>query len=1134
LSSPNPIQAANPHHSAIVKASAGVGKTYLLVTRLIRLLLLDVRPDAILAITFTRKAAAEMQSRLFERLYMLATANHGDLTAELTNIGVDITPEMLTKARGLYEFLMRSDSRVKTNTFHAFCQEILRKFPLESDVPPGFELLDDEPSYIAAAWDALYEEVTLQPDSRVAKALEQLYELANGLTNTQTSLNSFVNQRSDWWAYTADEKDTVEYAAEKLSHALDVDLTSTPYAEFFNKACQTDVNRISQLLAQHDTKTNLKYVDKLQNLTQSDAFKTTLPEKEYTKWIQKLSAVLFKTDGNKRFDKAVKARAKKMTEEGEDEFLGLCLSVCKRLNSARETAKKQHNYYFNAAWYVAGETLLNHFQQLKLQQRLLDFTDLEWRTFNLLNNSENATWVQYKLDQRIDHLLVDEFQDTNPTQWRLLLPLMQEFVTDTDRLRSVFLVGDEKQSIYSFRRADPKLFVAANDWLQENLDATAYPMDKSRRSASPIMNLLNQVFLSDDFKRILPDFHTHSTFLENTPGEIHLLPLIEPLGKMEETPYFRNSITTPLPPKDDPYFREGKQIAAQISTLMQPDNFINTGDEQKNVSYSDIMLLIRSRKHLSAYETALREAEIPYISNNKGTLFDCQEIQDLIALLDVLYTPYNNLSLATVLRSPIFGCTNNELLALIEKMVSTDKHNWFETLTGIDNTEDWPHRLSVAAQCLTRWQHDAGRLPIHDMLDNIFCEGNIFERYHTSVPNHFRNRVKSNLTQFLSLALDIDSGRYPSLGRFIAKLHSLIQNDASPDENSETSGGGNVRILTIHGSKGLEAPIVFLADAADKKREKSHSYRTLVDWPEENDKPSRFLICPKKENQVKLVSNLLTDQKAKATIEDANLLYVALTRARQQLYISGCGTGTADKLGWYGLLQKHWPEEKETIKKSESKPALTTSVTVAVQTTRPLPALFSCEKNISDDPEESLTEEDDFADDNGITEDDRAQQRGTIIHRTIELLSSFQSAQTAETHAGIKEQLAAEFNLDILSESFSELFEEAEKTIIHPGFSVYFDKREYDAAYNEIPIQIKSGRGLKHGIIDRLVKRGNVITIIDYKTHQLNNEQDRQTTAESYQSQMQLYANAVSKLWPDCQVKKQIIFTHCLNAVELR
>lgn len=1119
---PNPIQAANPHHSAIVKASAGVGKTYLLVTRLIRLLLLDVRPDAILAITFTRKAAAEMQSRLFDRLYMLATTSESDLVAELSNIGVETNQKMVEKSRGLYETMMRSDSQVKTNTFHAFCQEILRKFPLESEVPPGFELLDDEPSYIAAAWDALYEEATLQPESEIAVALEQLYELAAGLSNTRDCLNSFVNQRSDWWAYTSEFENPAEYASEKLLDELDLDLDATPYADFFNESRKNEINKIAQLLALHETATNLKHVSLFHQVTMSEAFENSLTEKEYISWVQKLSSILFKTDGNMRFDKTVKTRAKKLTEAGEDEFLGLCLSVCKRLNTAKEIARQQHNYYFNTAWYVAGEALLNHFQQLKLQQRLLDFTDLEWRTFNLLNHSENATWVQYKLDQRIEHLLVDEFQDTNPTQWRLLLPIMQEFVTDTDRLRSVFLVGDEKQSIYSFRRADPKLFITASDWLHENLEAKSFPMDKSRRSASPIMNLLNSVFMSDDFKDTLPGFHTHSTFMENAAGEVHLLPLIEPTEKTEEPIYFRNSITTPLPQEDDTFYREGKQIAQSIIELMQPHHFIERDGKAVNVSYKDIMLLIRSRKHLSSYETALREAGIPYISNNKGTLFDCQEIQDLIALLDVLYTPYNNLSLATVLRSPIFMCSNNALLILAEKTTAEKNSSWFDILLENSNSDNWPAELSLAAEYLSRWQNNIGQLPIHDMLDRMFFEANIFERYHKAVPEHFRNRVKSNLTQFLSLALDIDSGRYPSLGRFIAKLHSLIQNDASPDETTDTSSTGTVRILTIHASKGLEAPVVFLADAADSKREKSHSYTTLIDWPEEDDKPSTFLICPKKENQIQLVTELLTRQKQKSIIEDANLLYVALTRARQFLYISGCGKGAPEKLGWYGLLQKHWPTQELAIKESELEPIIAIKKMKLIQDDLTIPPkLF-----VSDQEENEVIDE---IEQEPIIEDDKAQQRGTIIHRAIELLSGNESTD----HTEIKEQLSAEFNLDVHSENFTNLFKEANKTIMHSEFSSLFDHTQFDNAYNEVPIQIKSGRGLKHGIIDRLVVSGNNITIVDYKTHQSTDENALRATAESYQPQMQLYAGAVAKLWPTSSVKQLIVFTHYLKSFEL-
>ena len=1120
LSIPNPINAASPHRSAIVKASAGVGKTYLLVTRLIRLLLLDVKPDAILAITFTRKAAAEMQSRLYERLYSLATASESALSKELDNIGVDNTPAIHSKARGLYEHMMRNERQIKTCTFHAFCQDILRKFPLESDVPPGFELLDDEPSYIAAAWDALYEEVTLAPESPVAQALEQLYDHVNGLANTQSALGSFINQRSDWWAYTAGEEDPVQYATDKLLQELNIDLDASPYLDFFTADTKEDIVSISTLLSKHDTKTNLGYVDKLQMLTNSIAFDGILSEKDLEFWMDLLFSVLYKTNGDIRFDKPVNARAKKMSPEGEDKFLELCTSLCRKINTAKETAKKQHNYYLNAAWYVAGEALLKHFQQIKLQQRLLDFTDLEWRTFALLNHSENANWVQYKLDQRIEHLLVDEFQDTNPTQWRLLLPLMQEFVTDTDRLRSVFLVGDEKQSIYSFRRADPKLFTTASEWLQSHLQAEAFPMDKSRRSASPIMHLLNSIFQSDQFKNTLPGFHPHSTFLESTAGAVEMLPLVEPAENNDEAIIFRNSIITPLPQEDDCYYREGQQIAEKIQYLLNEETIEHNGKRQ-NISYKDIMILIRSRKHLSSYETALREADIPYISNNKGTLFECQEIQDLIALLEVLYTPYNNLSLATVLRSPIFNCSNEDLSHLSVITKSVESHCWFDVLVDENHQSHWSSALQHAAKCLKQWHQNIGILPIHDLLDSIYHQADIFSQYHTSVPSHFRNRVKSNLTQFLSLALDIDSGRYPSLGRFIAKLHSLMQNDASPDEVAEGNDDGAVKILTIHASKGLEAPVVFLADAADKNREKSKSYSTLVDWPEEERKPTHFLLCPRKDKQVNLVSQLLQEQARKELVENANLLYVALTRARQFLFISGCGKGEINKLGWYGTIHQHWPADNLTQKLPETT-AITNDNNAPLSNTENVTSFNFFSYQESQDQETSENKTDDI-------EDDKAQQRGTVIHRAIELLSK----NTTDEQSAIKEQLCAEFRLDISSDYFLLLFNEACNTVNHQAFSSWFDNTKFDQAYNEMSVQVKYRNGLKHGIIDRLVVNDNTVTIIDYKTHPVKNKKELHVIADAYQSQMQLYINAVKKLWPGANVKTIILFTHPLYCVEL-
>ena len=1114
----NPIEAANPEISAIVKASAGVGKTYLLVTRLLRLLLANVRPDAILAITFTRKAAAEMQSRLFERLYALAIASESEVRKELENIGVDVTPTMIQSARQLYEKLMRSEYQVRTSTFHAFCQEILRKFPLEAEVPPGFELLDDENAFRSAAWDALYDKATQNPQSDIAQALEALYDLSNGLHNTHQSLDNFLNQRSDWWAYTQGQKNPVNYAIQQLLDDLKINPEENPYHKFFTENNQEKLSRLVRFLNIHDTKTNLKNADKLQSIIEGELFLRPNENQDlYIKSFNDLFNFFVNKEGENKNQKSVKSRAKKIGEDGETEFLNICQYFSTQLLLINEQCLKHHNFHLSSAWYIAGDQLIATYQKIKIEQRLLDFVDLEWNTYQLLNHSDNALWIQYKLDQRIDHMLIDEFQDTNPTQWRLILPLLEEFANQQDTTRSVFIVGDEKQSIYSFRRADPRLLNQAGEWLEENLQAKTFPMDKSRRSSTAVMDLLNALFKKPYFENRIPGFHDHSTFLDEMPGQISLLPIIEKEESEREATYFRNSLEEPLLSDDQPYYREGQQIAEHINQLILQKAGINSDDGLRPATYSDIMLLIRSRTHVADYERAFREANIPYLSNNKGTLFECQEIQDLMALMDVLYTPYNNLALATTLRSPIFHCSNHDLIAIVSAYTDNNKQlPWFEIIRQLNEENLCPNNLKYAINCLTRWRTLSGHLPIHDLLDMIFHEADIFNQYEQQIPDHFKHRVHSNLSQFLSLALEIESGRYPSLGRFISKLRSMLQNDDSPDEALDESHEGAIKILTIHASKGLEAPIVFLADAADAKSGANNSYQALIQWPENEAKPTQFLLCPIKNKQAEHIKSILRNNENKANIEDANLLYVALTRARQALFISGCRTKKQTKPSWYSLIEENWPESHSYLPFCENSQQKISDKSSRLDLDHEA-LLFS---ELADYNKGILTDLCELNDDNEST------IRGTIIHRVLELIEK-------NSIPSIEIQITEEFGNKVTELNISDCIKEAQAVFSHAEFAQYFKSDMYQESFNEMPVLLNISGKMKPGIIDRVIVTENEVFILDYKTHSEANVNELPSIAAQYQQQMVFYAEIVGKLWPNKNIRLIVLFTHYLKCIEI-
>ncbi|WP_241546876.1 UvrD-helicase domain-containing protein [Thiohalobacter thiocyanaticus] len=441
----SPLDATLPTANATVHASAGTGKTWLLVTRLVRLLLEGVEPGRILAVTFTRKAAAEMLERLTERLRLLATVPDAGLDPLLAQMGVEPGPAVRQRARRLYESVLRADFNLRATTFHSVCQEILQRFPLEAGVPPGFELLEAEGDCREAAWDALYAEATAAPEGDIGRALDTLMDGCGGLANVQSALGSFLAHRIDWWAFTDSRGDPVTWVGERLREQLDIEPDLDPEQAFFDELSCRRLQNFRDLLLQHP-------IDK--HKQQAAAIEAALDTRLSAEArIEALRPALLTQKGEPLSRKTSNTLEKKLGSAGAEQFLNLHAQLCEQYLALLDARQRRANWQLNRAWYRAGARLLEHFQGIKRSQRLLDFSDLEWHAYQLLNRSEQAHWVQYKLDNRIDHLLVDEFQDTNPTQWRLLLPLLEELKAGSERPRSVFLVGDEKQSIYRFRPA---------------------------------------------------------------------------------------------------------------------------------------------------------------------------------------------------------------------------------------------------------------------------------------------------------------------------------------------------------------------------------------------------------------------------------------------------------------------------------------------------------------------------------------------------------------------------------------------------------------------------------------------------------------------------------------------------------
>jgi ATP-dependent helicase/nuclease subunit A len=1130
------LVAAQPNISATVSASAGTGKTWLLVTRIIRLLLSDTEPGSILALTFTRKAAAEMQMRLQERLYLLATTDDTALDELLAQAGITAIEDNKIKSRELYERLLHAEFPVRLQTFHSFCQDILSHFPLEADITPGFELIENTALLQQQALEELFAEATRNAQGRLANDLDVLMQACNGPANTKTALNSMLDHRNDWWAFCEHRKDYAAYASQQLQKHLQIDTNTDPYTQFFRNVPREQLIDFAGLLRKHATKTNLNQALQIEHALQAQNL--------HQETFQDLQSVFLTTRCEPRTRKTSKAQAASMGSEAENTFLELHHQICASMLDALEISKRRQALELNAVWYRTGQRYIEIYQQLKRELRVLDFTDLEWNCYRLLNTADNAHWVQYKIDQRINHVLIDEFQDTNPTQWQLIAPLLEEIAAGpSERARSFFLVGDEKQSIYSFRRANPELQRQASQHLAQNMSAVEVRLDASRRSSPAIIDTVNAVFSQEDIQRCMAEFSDHDTHLQQLPGRASLYPLcrlehetahqadddaVAPLRNPLLQPRMVNTRTA----RTD----EAALIADQIEHLIDEPALISTTDEAggdciRPIEYGDIMILMRNRTHIGVYESVLRDRGIPFTGSQRGSLLDNQEIQDLEKLLDSLMAPFNNLSIAQVLKSPIFAASDADLMHLAQL---PKQRKWYQRLLDLDLDLDNDHPLYRAARLLPRWHKLVDTVPVHDLLDRIYAEGNIIQRYVSSVPESQQQRVSANLLRFLELSLELDSGRYPSLSRFLHHLRSIrIHKDGRPDEPAVAQGRASVRLMTIHASKGLEAPVVVLADC-DNQGKHNNAYSALVDWPAQHDKPVRFQLMTGQQSMDQTTAEIVQRKQLAQHREELNLLYVALTRARQYLLVTG--SACRDKSGWFEYLETamktrvnpnsdnayhvgfgRYPQNPTRAKKQTGPQQ---ALSIDSRLTRPLSTPVAAKPTIAPSQRVHL-------DQNAfISQQGDDSRRGIVIHRALDLMSRHPPLTEEQARQQIKQESSA-----VDDNELDHWLDEACKILNDVQFEHIFKPMNCRKVMNELPVLYQDDGETVFGLIDRLIVNDDGIILVDYKTHRIDDEEHLGTLALEFRQQLSLYKKGVAKLWPNIKISSGLLFTHSARLI---
>ena len=1078
----------DPQKNINIFASAGSGKTHLLITRICRLLLTGIEPQQILAITFTRKSAAEMKQRLYERLASWALMHDTALSDELISMGEQANQDLLNNARQLYEKCLFSEQTIRISTIHSFCEDIIRAFPLESELPTGFELTEQTQQYINQAWQQLLQ--LSEKDPVLSAAMDQLYEHCFGLNNARTALMCFLKDRNAWLALSQGQQNKAEFNYQILLEQLgNIDLDEDAW--LFQPECRAYLQKSMRLLLDSSTDKHAKLGAKIADYLAHG-------ELSNDQIFRYLKAIFLNTE-----DTASKLviSAKWRAELDESDYQHL-MDTHRRLCDELLTMLNQHKHKqllaVNKAWYVAGELFVRQYQNVKAQHGVIDFDDLEWETYRLLQTEDNVLWIQYKLGQKIKHFLVDEFQDTSAIQWQLLKPLIESSQEQhLDAGASLFLVGDIKQSIYRFRGANPEIQHLAADWSEQNLASQQLRNDHSWRSSAAIIDFVNEVFSSPVMQQRLVGFNQHSLEKTSLWGWVKILPLLA-LPEKQEKQYFRNPLTTARSAStNNSYFNEGCQIGREIRALIDEQTPILADGQCRPVRYQDILILVAARTHIEGLKQGLISCNIPLFSHDNNKLIDYLEIKDMLALLQILIDPYDDQKLTHVLRSPLFAISDQDLIALKQ----IDSPIWMEKLRQSATLAD-NHQLMSAYTHLTAWQALADQLPVHDLMNKIFTQLNVLHRYRSICKLEDGPQIVARLQQFLQQCLELDSGRYSSIERFLTRLKEI-----NPDAHMQADQGSDcVQIMTVHGAKGLEAPVVILADCGPSGG-RNDQYWTEIDWPAASDTPKNIMLAYKHKSLSSSAIDYIKNIQ-QSTDESANLMYVAITRAKQILIISGAQSAKSGKQHWHKDICSALEISQDEVyfrqtgtpptafDGADSDPEISPVIDLEADLFTPLhrPAHTDC---ASDDAS-------------------AASQDGIIVHKILECLASVDMDDQA-----LLNRIALDCQLRPAQDRFTQLKQQALNCMRDEAIARIFTLNNDQQAFNEIAL----AHNQSIHIIDRLIIDSKQAWIIDFKTQQNIDLKNIEHQCEKFSGQLKRYRAAVASLYPKLSIRCSLVFT---------
>ena len=1120
-------RAADPQASVWVGASAGTGKTKVLTDRVLTLLLAGTAPHRILCLTFTKAAAAEMSNRINERLAKWATAPDSALAGDLFRL-LGRTPDegTMISARRLFARVLDVPGGMHIETIHAFCQSLLRRFPLEAGLAPHFQVMDDRDA--GELLEEAKEEILSRArsgaeggvaDMALADALADVTgrvhesafpELMAELSAERGRLKRLLDTHGGMAGVVAAVRarlgladgDTPETIVARACDdgSFDGDGLRHAMAALLNGS-KTDVERgqtLDRWLADPDGRTARFAAYRLAFLTATDG---TVRKTLCTKKVAELPGV----------QAALEAEAERLVR------------VSDRLKSATIATATGH-------LLTLGHALLAAYERRKQGRALMDYDDLILAARELLARPGVAPWVLYKLDGGIDHVLIDEAQDTNPDQWAVVAALTEEFFVGRgarETIRTVFAVGDVKQSIYSFQRADPKAFDAMRRLFAEHVPQAGgkwaeIPLNLSFRSGWAVLRAVNAVFAPGSPARDgvagADEDITHLAFRTGAAGRVEVWPPVEPRAADEVAPW--------KPPVerisgDSPRTRLARLVARRIKAMVGRETLPSHG---RPVRAGDVMVLLRRRG--SFVEDLVRELkvlEVPVAGADRMVLTEQMAVMDLMALGNFLILPDDDLTLATVLKGPLVGLSEEELFRLAW---GRGKAGLWDTLRRRAGEEE---AFGRAFDALSGLLSKVDRLSPHALYAQVLGPLGGKRR----LLARLGLEAEDPLDEFMSLTLAYEQGRAPSLQGF---LHWLETGAVEIKRDLEQGGRDAVRIMTVHGSKGLQAPVVFLPDTLQTP---TQGARLL--WLDDD-----LLLWPPRAEMNDAVAQAGRDaQKLAREREYRRLLYVAMTRAEDRLVVCGWQTKRAAPQGcWYNLIREALApvateiEDPFLAAQGETPDARilvtecpqdgppdreATTATTRPPVAGPLPSWVTVQAPNEPAPPRPLAPSRPDGEEPAARSplsggaDTRRFARGKLIHKLLQTLPDIAPAQRAAAAMRYLAKAGREFDA---AERIA-IANEVQTVLDHPAFAPLFAP----GSRAEVPIVgVVDETRVIAGQVDRLVVTDSEVLVVDYKTNR-RPPVDPADIPAVYVHQMAAYHLALSCIYPGRAVRCALVWT---------